>query len=152
MKIKVSKKKDNKINKNLIVVYTSIGAILVILGVYTAPVSANASESNITAVQLPLISKVIDEMNVPLDEIKEIDDSAEGKAALRVEKILAGINEGKINERQAEILNVLEDLAPLESNTQLVTTLSEMYSVTKDEVTSLESTLTELGVDLSWYV
>ncbi|HOV34509.1 MAG TPA: hypothetical protein PLS56_00770 [Candidatus Dojkabacteria bacterium] len=139
----VKKLKNSKTtNKKLVVVYTTIGAFLIILGVYGVPVNSSKSNSSITAVQLPL----------PIDITDDVGDTEGNNAVKRIEKILSAIESCKITEREAEIFSFMEDLIPLESNKALFADLNSALGVSEEEFASIGKTMESIGLNMSLYM
>ena len=129
-----------------IVIYTTIGTVLIILGVFTSPSKASAAQST-TATQISAVN--ISSMDALITRL--MTNSNEDKDALRTFSILRAMEEGKITERQAEILNYLEDLVPFEKSSNVFNELSSSFSVTKDEFLSLRPVMEEIGLDINLY-
>lgn len=140
---KVKKQENSKTtNKKLVVVYTTIGAFLIILGVYGIPASNSKNGNSVTAVQLPLSTDIAD----------DADDAQGSKAVKRIEKILSAIEDNRITEREAEIFSFMEDLIPFESNKELFTDLNSTLGVTEEEFASIGKTMERIGLSMSLYM
>lgn len=140
---KVQKQENPKMkNRKLIVVYTTIGAFLIILGVYGVPVSNSKGGDSVTAVQLPLSTDIVD----------DADDAQGSNAVKRIEKILSAIEDSKITEREAEIFSFMEDLIPFETSKDVFANLNTALGVSEKEFASIGKTMESIGLSLSWYM
>lgn len=140
---KVQKQENPKMkNRKLIVVYTTIGAFLIILGVYGVPVSNSKGGDSVTAVQLPLSTDIVD----------DADDARGSNAVKRIEKILSAIEDSKITEREAEIFSFMEDLIPFETSKDVFANLNTALGVSEKEFASIGKTMESIGLSLSWYM
>lgn len=129
-----------------IVIYTTIGTVLIILGVFTSPSKTSASQSTSTT-QISAVN--ISTMDALVTRL--MTNSNEDKDALRTFSILKAMEEGKVTERQAEILNYIEDLVPLDRSANVFNVLSSSFSVTKEEFLSLRPVMEEIGLDVNLY-
>lgn len=134
-----------------IVIYTTIGAVLIILGVYTSASEVSANES-ITAVNIPLLSELAGKLDIPEEDLENIDDTEEEKSANRTNKILQAILDGKLTPRQSEILDYIEDLVPIKNGNSIFTQLNNVLFVSKDEFLDLKTTMREIGLETSLYI
>ena len=95
-----------------LVIYTTIGTILVVSGVLVTS-SVNAQELNVSG--NPFFTKVAEKLGVDKTELVDVIDEVRTdmhseREAERTETIATALDEGNLTERQAEILNVMEDL------------------------------------------
>jgi hypothetical protein len=95
-----------------LVIYTTIGTILVVSGVLVTS-SVNAQELNVPS--NPFFQKVAERLGVDQTELVDVidevrEDMHAQREAERAETIATALDEGSLSEKQAEILNAIEDL------------------------------------------
>lgn len=143
---------------NKIVIYTYIGAFLVVLGVYTStPEESLASGvtknfSNIATLELPLTEDLTKGLSLEEKTVEVFTDIIEDRSARRVEIILQAIEEGKFTQEEAEILNYMEDLVPLNSEIKIYPELNRVFNISVGQFTSLIAKLKTLGIDEKMYM
>lgn len=128
-----------------VIVYTTIGTVLIVLGVYFSPSKASASDittNDVAILNINAAEKLLDVISA---------ETREDKDMVRVSSILKAIEEGKVTQRQAEILDYLEEITPLEKNENVYKQLTQLYDVSADEFLSLKPVMEEIGLDINLY-
>ncbi len=136
-----------------IVIYTTMGVALIVLGVYSVS-SIYAEDNGGGQFHMPFITKLAEKLNMDEAELeKVVEEVREAERAEmdaeRSEKILQAMEDGKISERQAEILNAMEDLRPEKGgpNGGMMELLKEsVLDVTDEEIDELRDLCKELDI------
>ena len=95
-----------------LVIYTTIGTILIISGVF---ITSTVSAQELDIKSNNFFGRIAQGLDIEEEEFVEIvddvrEDMRTQRQAQRVEIITTAIEDGKFTERQAEILSVMEDL------------------------------------------
>lgn len=143
---------------NKIIIYTYIGAFLVVLGVYTtSPDESLASgfknnTTNIATLELPMTEHLSKTLCLEESTVQTFTDILEDRNAKRVELILQALDNGKFTQKEAEILNYMEDLVPLTTSKKIYPELNKLFNISTNEFTSLIFKLKEIGIDEKMYM
>lgn len=143
---------------NKIIIYTYIGAFLVVLGVYTtSPDESLASgfknnTTNIATLELPMTEDLSKTLCLEESTVQTFTDILEDRNAKRVELILQALDNGKFTQKEAEILNYMEDLVPLTTSKKIYPELNKLFNISTNEFTSLIFKLKEIGIDEKMYM
>ena len=95
-----------------LIIYTTVGVVIVVSGVFVSN-KVNAQELELT--NDTFITRVAERLGVEQDEVVEVvdelrEDMQAQREAQRIEAITEAIEDGKLTNRQAEILDAMEDL------------------------------------------
>lgn len=143
---------------NKIIIYTYIGAFLVVLGVYTtSPDESLASgfknnTTNIATLELPMTEDLSKTLCLEESTVQTLTDILEDRNAKRVELILQAIDKGIFTQKEAEILNYMEDLVPLTTSKKIYPELNKLFNISTNEFTSLIFKLKDIGIDEKMYM
>lgn len=143
---------------NKIIIYTYIGAFLVVLGVYTtSPDESIASgfknnTTNIATLELPMTEDLSKTLCLEESTVQTFTDILEDRNAKRVELILQAIDKGIFTQKEAEVLNYMEDLVPLTTSKKIYPELNKLFNISTNEFTSLIFKLKEIGIDEKMYM
>lgn len=155
-----------------VVIYTTIGAVLIVLGVFTT--SVVSAEDSVNTVRLPMAEELAEKLDLDqevvdaaMEEIHE--ERRTERRAERAESILKAIEDGKLTERQAQILDAMEDLRPeegygfqgqmrdlseeereemrAERQASMLEQLRKVLYVTDEEMDELHELMQDLGIN-----
>jgi hypothetical protein len=95
-----------------LIIYTTMGVVIVVSGVFVSS-RVNAQEFN--PANDTFVSRIAEKLGIAEEEVVEVvddlrEDMQAQRQAERAEAITQAIEEGKLTDRQAEILDAMEDL------------------------------------------
>jgi uncharacterized protein YdiU (UPF0061 family) len=95
-----------------LIVYTTVGVVIVISGVF---VTNRVNAQELLPTNDTFITRIAEKLGIESSEVVEVvedlrEDMHEERQAERTEAITLAIEEGKLTERQAQILDAMEDI------------------------------------------
>jgi hypothetical protein len=95
-----------------LIIYTTVGVVIVVSGVFVTN-RVNAQELETT--KETFITRIAEKLGIAQDEVVDVvedlrEDMQAERQAERTQAITEAIDAGKLTEKQAEILNAMEDL------------------------------------------